>query len=112
MRFPTLSALTLLFHLPAVMANEPANAVEDYFKAIRTLDAALLSKSIQAPDAYNEQFVRVIDVARRLQSHTDAAAATRWTRQAPHPRVVRHGQQHEDPFHAGQHRCLGGAAEG
>ena len=37
--------------------------------------------------------------ARRLQPHRDAAAAACWSWQAPHPRAVRDGQQHEDQVH-------------
>ena len=39
-----------------------------------------------------------------------AAACRSW--QAPHPRALRHGEQHADQVHQGQHRRPGGAAEG
>lgn len=74
MRFPSILVLTLVFHLQAVMANEPADALENYFKALRMRDTNLLSTAIQAPDAYKEQFLRVIDVSERLQLLDDALA--------------------------------------
>jgi hypothetical protein len=47
--------------------NEPAKALQDYFKALRTSDKDLLQDSIQATDEFKKQFLRVIDVAQRLR---------------------------------------------
>ena len=47
--------------------TDPSKALQDYFKAVGASDKELLQRSIQAPDEFKKQFVRVIDVAQRLQ---------------------------------------------
>lgn len=77
MRISSVLAFSVIVPLGTGLANEPAKALEDYFKAIRTHDADLLSKAIQAPAAYKDQFIRVIEVAKRLQ-HLDNLLLTKY----------------------------------
>lgn len=74
MRLSAIAALILGATLTAGFAAEPVKALEDYFKAINKLDTNLLSSAVHAPDGYKTEFVRVIEVARRLRILDDLLA--------------------------------------
>ena len=53
------------------LSGAPVDGLRSYFKALEEDDKALMRESIDAPDDYKDQFVKMIDVSSQLSLLSD-----------------------------------------